>query len=113
MDTHKIGVGDTLTPIGVQLKQKNNSGVLAVVDLTGMTVKFKMVSSAGVVIVAETANNVSVTAAITGKVQYDFQAADVDTVGVYYLWFTAYTGAERDTFPVGGRELRLVISGAV
>jgi len=109
---HELSVGDTLTPMGATLQQKNASGVLAAVDLTGLTVKFQMVDSAGTVKVAETTTGVTVTDAAAGKVQYDFQSADVDTEGTFYGWFTVYSGSERDTYPIGGRELVIVITAA-
>ena len=109
-ETHKIAVGDTLTPLAVQLKQKDTNGALAAVNLTGLTVKFTLVNAAGTVIVNEATTGVSVTGASTGLVQYDFQAADVVAAGTYYGWFTVYSGSEKDTYPVGGRKLVIEIS---
>lgn len=107
---HKIGIGDTLTPLGCQLKQLSASGVLTPVVLSGLTVKFTLVNSAGTVVVNEGTTGVTVTEALTGKVQYDFQTTDVATAGTYYGWFTVYSGAEKDTYPVGGRKLVIEIS---
>jgi hypothetical protein len=110
VEVHKIGVGDTLTPLASQLWQQNASGVLTVVNLAGLTCKFTMVSSAGTVIVNEATTGVTVTDATTGKVQYDFQTTDVATAGTYYAWWTVYSGTEHDTYPVGGRKLVIEIS---
>ena len=110
VERHGISVGDTLTPLGVQLKQESSTGVLSVVNLAGLTVKFQMVSAAGTTKVAETVTGVSVTDSANGKVQYDFQTADVDTAGTFYAWFTVYSGTEHDTYPVGGRKLVIEIS---
>lgn len=107
---HDITVGDTLTPLAVQLKQKNASGTLEAVNLSGLTIKFSMCDDAGTVIVDEATTGVTVTDASSGKVQYDFQAADVDAAGTFYGWFHVYNGAERDTFPAGGRNLIINIS---
>lgn len=109
---HRLGIGDTLTPLGAQFKQESATvpGVLTVVDLSGLTVKFTMVNEAGTVIVNEATTGVTVTDATNGKVQYDFQTADVATAGTYYGWFTVYSGTEHDTYPVGGRKLVIVIS---
>ena len=112
MQVHKIIVGDTLTPLGVQLKQKSAAGVLSVVDLSNSTCKFLMVAANGVVKVAETDSNVTITDASNGKVQYDFQSTDVDTPGTYYAWFKNYSGGECDTFPTAGRELKVIITAA-
>lgn len=109
-ERHELSVGDTLTPLAVQLKQRNASGVLTAVDLSGLTVKFTMVDSSGGMVVAETPTGVTVTAAATGLVQYDFQSGDVDTAGTFYGWFTVYNGSEKDTYPAGGRKLVIVIS---
>lgn len=109
-ERHELSVGDTLTPLAVQLKQRNASGVLTAVDLSGLTVKFQMVDSSGATVVAETVTGVTVTTAASGLVQYDFQAADVDEAGTFYGWFTVYSGAEHDTYPANGRKLVIVIS---
>ena len=50
------------------------------------------------------------TDATTGKVQYDFQTADVASAGTFYGWFTVYSGTEHDTYPVGGRKLVIEIA---
>ena len=109
-ELHRISVGDTLTPLGCQLKYKNASGVLTPLVLTALTVKFTLVSSAGVVLQNESTTGVSVVDADTGKVQYDFQTTDVTAAGTYYAWFTVYSGTEKDTYPAGGRKLVIEIS---
>ena len=110
---HRLTVGDTLTALLVQLKQRDASGVLAVVDVTGLTVKFKMVDSAGTTKVALTASNVTVTGAANGKVQYDFQADDVDTAGRHYAWFVVEDGSsEKDTYPADGRSFIIEIAAS-
>lgn len=106
-ETHSRHVGDTLTALSVELQQENESGVLEAVDLTGKTVKFRMVNSAGVEKVAE--SNATVISAAAGTAYYDFQAADVDTAGTYYGYFLVYSGGEFDTFPAVRRELKIVI----
>jgi hypothetical protein len=40
---------------------------------------------------------------VVGHVQYDFQSADVDTAGIYYVWFQIVASAEIDHFPSNGR----------
>ncbi len=109
-ETHKLGIGDTLTPLAVQLKQRDSTGTLSNVNLSGLTVKFTMVDSSGTTIVDEATTGVTVTDAATGKVSYDFQTADVDVAGVFYGWFTVYSGSEYDTYPVGGRKLVIEIA---
>lgn len=95
----------------MQLKQKNESGVDTNVDLTGKTVKFKMYDSAGTVVVSETTTGVTVSEAATGKVDYDFQSANVATPGAYYGYFVVYDGSETDHFPVKSKDLIIEIYG--
>lgn len=106
---HKIHVGDTLTPVGKQLKQKGTNGVLGAVNLNGVTVKFTMVNEAGVKVVDASETGVTVTDAANGKVQYDFQAADVANAGTFKAYFHVYSGGERDTFPAEGEEFLVII----
>lgn len=95
---HEITAGDTRTPLGVVLTQDGDA-----IDLTGMTVKFKMVREDGKVIVAETDANVTVIDAQAGKVQYAFQDEDVLSHGVFFAWFTVYSSGKRDAIPPGRR----------
>lgn len=61
---------------------------------------FKVSSSPdGAVVDITSAGSGTHTFKMIGEIEYDFQAADVDTVGRYKLWFNIYTGAEYDTFP--------------
>lgn len=108
LQTHVIHVNDTRIPLAVQLVRKDGT----VVDLTGLTVKFKMRHAAtGTVKVAETTSGVTVTTAASGHVQYDFPAAAVDTVGIYYAYFVVYQGSEADTFPVDTGRLVVRVDG--
>ena len=89
--------------------QPNSSGVLTAVNLTGLTVKFKMVDESGTVVVAETQTGVSVVTAASGTVNYDFSAAGVDAAGTYYGYFVVYDSGESDHFPVRSRDLKIRI----
>lgn len=104
-------IGDTAKVLSVEIMNANSSGVIEAVNLTGKTVKFRMVNSAtGVEKVAETA--ATVTVAASGYAQYDFQAADVDTAGVFDAWFIVYASGETDTFPVATHGLQVHISSS-
>ena len=92
------------------MKQTDANGTLSAVVLTGLTIKFTMVSAAGAVIVNEGTTGVAVTDAINVKVRYDFQSADVANAGTFFGWFTVYSGTEHDTYPSGGRKLMIVIA---
>jgi hypothetical protein len=50
---------------------------------------------------------------VVGSVQMDFAAANVDTAGTYYGWFTLTGSAEKKTLPEGDRwyEIRVVAAG--
>jgi len=105
--THYLQVGDTRTPLTATLVRPDGSAV----DLsgTGITVKFKMIAPDGTVKVAETEDNVTITNASQGQVQYHFQSADVDAAGVYYAYFVLVEGTDRETFPVQKGHLRIDI----
>jgi hypothetical protein len=108
--THRRRVGDTRTVLPVTLQQPNESGVLAVVDLTGKTVQFKMVNAAtNAVEIALTSTGVSVVTAASGTVNYDFSGAGVDTAGVYWGTFVVTESGETDAFPVIQKDLKIII----
>ena len=108
--THRRRVGDTRTALPVALVQPNTSGVLTAVDLTGLTVQFKMLNAAtGTTEIALTSTGVTVTTAASGQAQYDFSGAGVDTAGVYWGTFVVTQGGETDAFPVRMQDLRILI----
>ena len=108
--THRRRVGDTRTVLPVALVQPNTSGVVTAVDLTGLTVQFKLVNAAtSATEIALTSTGVTVTTAATGQVQYDFSSAGVDTAGVYWGTFVVTQSGETDAFPVRTQDLRILI----
>jgi hypothetical protein len=110
MNTHTIRQGDSLTPLGMKLKRKNTSGVLASVDLTGKTVKVLIRDPAGNVVLDETETGVTVTSAANGEVSYDFPAGlDALDAGTYFLEALVYSGTERDTYPVEPKEMKIAV----
>lgn len=111
--THKICVGDTATPLGFQCKQRQSNGQLCAVPLAGKNVKFSMQSAAGALIIDEDEAGVSVVAAGDGKCKYTFTANQVATAGTYYAWVSVYTGAAKDTFPVGNKQFVIQIDNPV
>ncbi len=89
-------VGDILIAIAATLKRPDGT----VVNLTGLTLKFTMVDSEGTAKVAETSDNVTVTDATAGEVQYDPVAADVDTEGTFHAYFVTENGSgKQEMFP--------------
>lgn len=104
-------VSDTRTALAVTLQQLNESGVATAVDLTGKTVEFKLVDSAGADVVAQTSTGVTVTSAADGEVQYDFASAGVTTAGRYYGYFVVTESSETDHFPAAGRDLVICVEG--
>jgi len=104
-----IHLGDTRTVLSVTLKQKNESGVETVVDVSSGTVTFKMVDIAGTEVISS--GSVTSDDAANGQVSYDFQDADVDEPGTYYGYFVYTVSGETDHFPVKGRKLQINIHG--
>ena len=98
-------VGDTRTAIAVTLKRPDNT----VESLSGLTVTFQMTDTKGEDKVAETSDNVSVTDAAAGQVQYNPQAADVDTEGTFFAYFRVADGSDKDTFPAIMGEFKIII----
>lgn len=111
---HKHMVGDTLTPLGFRLRRRDPGGQWESPNLTGFTVKFRMVAEDGTVIVNDSTTGISLTDAAAGEGQYDFQANDVKDPGTFYAWIRVENPAtnERDTYPVGRRKFVIVISDA-
>lgn len=112
IEKHEIIVGNTLTPLSAALKQRDSSGALVAVNLTGLIVKFKMVDRLGTIIIAETPTGVTVTDAANGLVEYDFESGNSFPAGDYYAWFTVYSGFEFDTYPASGRGFLIRIRSA-
>jgi hypothetical protein len=107
VQTQTRQVGDTRIAIAATCKRPDGT----VVDLTSLTLKFAMYNSqTGVAKVTETNSNVTVTSATDGEVQYDPQAADVDTEGTYYAYFIAEAaGGAQDTFPASKGDFQIII----
>ena len=98
---HARRIGDTRTALSVTLKQRDTNGVLQYVDLTGLTVAFEMRNAAtGEVKIAETTTGVTASSPTTGRVDYTFSAAGVDTAGVYNATFLVTQSGRADRFPV-------------
>jgi hypothetical protein len=99
-EPHERRVGDTVTVYSANLVAKDNSSPPADVakNLTGLTVTFTMINAATGVAKVNAAAATIVTAA-SGIVSYDFQAADVDTAGIYWGSFVVTESAESGTYP--------------
>ena len=77
------------------------------VNLAGATVMFHMKSIDGTIKVDQ---QMTVTNASGGVVQYDWQAGDTDTVGTYYVEFeVTYTDNSVETFPNNGNKVVSVV----
>lgn len=99
MTTYNVKQGDagTFTP-----QSFLEDGAGAAVNLAGATVRFVMrahgADTAKVAAAAEVVGDGS-----TGEVRYEWQAADLDTPGVYRAeWEVTYTGGAVETFPADG-----------
>jgi hypothetical protein len=100
-------VGDRITAIATTLQRPDGTAV----NTTNLTVRFTMVDSEdGSVKVAETDTNVTVNSATAGEVEYAPVAADVDTEGIYYGYFTTEdANGKKDTFPAAKGDLEIDI----
>lgn len=97
---HERRVGDTTKVYSAILKYKDTATppVDQVKNLTGLSVTFTMINAATGVAKVSAAAATIVTAA-SGIVSYDFQAANVDTAGIYWGSFIVTESAETDTYP--------------
>ncbi len=107
---HRRRLGDLRTVLPVTLKQPDSNGDEQVVNLTGLTVTFKMINAAdGTTAIAATSTGVTVETAASGTVKYDFSSGGVDTAGVYWGTFIVTESGETDSFPVAQSELKIII----
>lgn len=99
----RIKQNDTSPSLEATLSDAN----LVPVNLTSATVMLHMKAIGGDVVLDE---QMTVTDAVGGVVQYDWQAGDTATVGTYYVEFeVTYSDASVETFPNTG-SLPLVIT---
>ena len=77
-----------------------------------MSVSFTMINAATNVTKVSAASATIVTPA-SGTVNYDFQAANVDTPGIYWGTFTVTQSGETDAFPVASKGLKILIDGPI
>jgi hypothetical protein len=109
---HYHTVGDTLTPLGFELRRRSLSGDWEWVDLTGKEIQFRMVDEDGEPMVDDEV--AVITDAEAGQGQYDFFPDEVAEPGIYYAWVRVIDPLtlEVDTFPVGGRRWVIVLREA-
>lgn len=99
----RIKQNDTSPSLEATLSDAN----LVPVNLTSATVMLHMKAIGGDVVLDE---QMTVTDAVGGVVQYDWQAGDTATVGTYYVEFeVTYSDASVEPFPNTG-SLPLVIT---
>jgi hypothetical protein len=97
MPVHTIIEGDSLTPLGMVLKQKSG-GKLVAANLTDRTVKVEVTDESGTVVIPETTTGVEVVNATAGQISYTFPT-DLER-GVYLVYARVYgDGDARDTYP--------------
>jgi len=107
---HHRHVGDTLTVLPLQLKQDDVNGYPRVVDLTGLSVSFRMLNRQDVEVVPDSTSRVTVTDATNGELHVDFEPQDVANSGIFYGYITVSDTGENDTFPVLRRYLVININ---
>ena len=107
---HRRRVGDLRTVLPVTLQQPDSTGTLAAINLTGLTVTFKMINAAdGTTKIATTGTGVTVVTAVSGTVNYDFSSTGVDAAGVYWGTFLVTEAGQTDAVPVKAKDLKIVI----
>lgn len=106
---HRRRVGDLRTVLPVTLQQPDSSGTLAAINLTGLTVTFKMISAAtGATKIAATSTGLTVVTAANGTVNYDFSSGGVDAAGVYWGTFLVTESGQTDAVPVRQKDLQII-----
>ena len=107
---HRRRVGDLRTVLSVTLQQPDSTGTLSAVNLTGLSVTFKMINAAdGTTKIAATSTGVTVVTAASGAVNYDFSSGGVDAAGVFLGTFLVTESTQTDAFPVNAKHLKIVI----
>jgi len=110
MPVHTITEADSLTPLGMQLKQMS-AGRLVITNLTEKTVKVLVTDEDGQTVVEETTTGVSVINATQGLVSYAIPTTLEG--GIYLVYARVYgSGNARDTYPSpppGKPELRMKV----
>lgn len=107
---HRRRVGDLRTVLPVTLQQPDSTGTLAAINLTALTVTFKMINAAdGTTKIAATGTGVTVVTAASGTVNYDFSSTGVDTAGVFWGTFLVTEAGQTDAVPVRAKDLKIII----
>ncbi len=102
MSVFQLKEGDTSPSLSYALSPTS-------IDLTGASVVFNMMDRRGTVKVNRAAATIT-TATGTPTVQYDWQAADTDTAGVYRGEFeVTYADTTVETFPNGLAYIPVII----
>jgi hypothetical protein len=98
-----IKQNDTSPSVLATLKDANNTPV----NLTASNVRIHMTDITGVVKIDSA---VEVINAQSGIIRYDWEAADTDTAGTYYVEFeVTYTDGAIETFPNTGKEVVIIL----
>ena len=102
MTTYVVSKGDTAKYIEATLKERNPSvpGAFRAVDLTGCTVKVYMTPKGAHSTKTINGATATIVDATTGQVRYQWQTADIATIGEYDFQFIVYNAANKPTtFP--------------
>lgn len=107
---HHRHVGDTLTVMPLKLMRDDVNGVAQAVNLTGLSVSFRMLNDKHVEVISNSTSRVTVTDAANGELHVDFEPQDVASAGNFYGYITVADTGESDTFPVLRRNLLISIN---
>jgi len=91
--------GDTAKPLRFHLRRENSDGTYSDIDLSGASAAFYM-RERGKRTNTVDGSACTISAATSGKGYYDFQAADVDTAGIYDAEIVVtYSDSTIESFP--------------
>src|ERR1700719_1409915 len=104
-----FAVGDLLKKPCAQLMVTDAGGNRIQLDLSSLTVMFKMVLAAAPNTVVVNNAAASIDTATAGLVSCQFAAPDVATEGQYYAWFIVSSGGALEHFPCTGNDYQINI----
>jgi hypothetical protein len=88
-DFTPIFVGDIANPFSIQILHEN--GFLSIL---GATITMKMQNVDSPATIKTCSGSWSIDASDNGKASYTYQAADVDTIGNWYMWVKIVIGGK-------------------
>jgi hypothetical protein len=112
VEIRRFTKGDRLRSLYAKLQRYNTTTKKwEAVDLTGATVKFRMVDDSDDSVKVDD-KDATVDDATEGQVSYSWADADIDTAGNYWGWIIRVSGGQTEHFPAG-HGFKIVIEDTV